>query len=153
MTDLKASPFKIQVYHWHKWLGLTVLALMVIRIAWRATHAPPPSLVVQRWQRWAAHTVHALLYLLLFALPLSGWLMNSAAGFPLTWFGLFRVPPLMERDREAFEALEDVHETLALGVLLLAAVHVAAALKHALIDRDGTLGRMGFGYRSRNGGG
>jgi cytochrome b561 len=152
MTDLKPSPTKIEVHNWHKWFGLTVLALTAVRLAWRATHRPPPLLVASRAKRALAHAVHGLLYLLLLAMPLTGWLMNSAAGFPLTWFGLFRVPPLIERSREAFELWRDVHAVLAVVLLALVALHVAAALKHRFVDRDATLARMGLGRTPREDG-
>jgi len=145
MADLKPSPRTIEIYNWHKWFGLTVLGLTAIRIAWRATHPPPPLLVASRAQRVLAHSVHGAMYLLLLAMPITGWLQNSAAGFPLSWFGLFRVPPLIERNREAFEFWQDVHETLALVLVALIVLHVAAALKHRFIDRDATLARMGLG--------
>lgn len=145
MTDLQLSPTKIEIYNWHKWFGLTVLALTAIRIAWRATHPPPPLLLATRAKRALAHGVHGLMYALLLAMPITGWLQNSAAGFPLTWFGLFRVPPLVERNRAAFEFWQDVHATLAVVLVALIVLHVAAALKHRFVDRDATLARMGLG--------
>lgn len=148
MTDLKLSPTKIEIYNWHKWFGLTVLALTAIRIAWRATHPPPPLLLATRAKRALAHGVHGLMYALLLAMPITGWLQNSAAGFPLTWFGLFRVPPLIERNRQVFEFWQDVHSALAVVLLVLVALHVAAALKHRFVDRDATLARMGLGRMS-----
>ncbi len=150
MADLKPSPTKIEIYNWHKGFGLTVLALTAIRIAWRATHPPPPLLLASRAKRALAHAVHGLLYGLLLAMPLSGWLMNSAAGFPLSWFGLFRVPPLIERNRQAFEFWRDVHATLAIVLVALVLLHVAAALKHHFVDRDATLARMGLGRLPRD---
>jgi cytochrome b561 len=152
MTDLKPSPTKIEIYGWHKAFGLTVLALTVVRLAWRATHPPPPLLLASRAMRTLAHSVHGLLYLLLLAMPVTGWLMNSAAGFPLSWFGLFRVPPLIERNREAFEFWQDVHATLAIVLVGLIALHVAAALKHRFVDRDATLARIGLGRMPREDG-
>lgn len=145
MSDLRPSPRTIEIYNWHKWFGLTVLALTVIRIAWRATHPPPPLLLATRAKRALAHSVHGLMYGLLLAMPITGWLQNSAAGFPLSWFGLFRVPPLIERNRQAFEFWQDVHATLAVVLVALIVLHVAAALKHRFIDRDATLARMGLG--------
>lgn len=143
MTDLKASPQKIQIYGWHKWVGLTVLALALLRVMWRVHRpAPPATVVMVRWQALAAGATHGLLYLLMFAMPLSGWLLNSATGFPLTWFGWFKVPALIARDREAAVLWQQVHEYLAWALIALIALHLAAALKHQWLDRDGLMRRM-----------
>lgn len=143
MSDLKPSPQTIKIYTWHKWIGLTVLLLAVVRLIWRAYRRPPPvPASLPRWQARAAGATQGALYALLFAMPLTGWLQNSAAGFPLTWFGLFKVPALIERNRDAFEWWQDAHETLAWLLMALIALHVAAAIKHHLIDRDDVLRRM-----------
>ncbi len=143
MTGLKPSPTKIEVYTWHKWIGLTVLLLVLVRVLWRLRHAPPPLPAgTPAWQRRAAAASHGLLYALLFAMPLTGWLQNSAAGFPLSWFGLFKVPPLVGRDKESFAFWQGTHEVLAWLLAALILVHIAAALKHHLIDRDEVLRRM-----------
>jgi cytochrome b561 len=143
MTELKNSPTKIEVYTWHKWIGLTVLLLASLRLIWRAHRQPPRvSSALPRWQMLIAATTHWLLYGLMFAMPLSGWLQNSAAGFPLTWFGLFKVPSLVDRSRAAFDFWHETHEWLAYALIALIALHLAAALKHHLIDRDDTLRRM-----------
>lgn len=143
MSDLKPSPRTIQIYTWHKWIGLTVLLLALARVLWRVyRRPPPPSADLPRWQALAASGTHGALYLLMFAMPLTGWLQNSAAGFPLTWFGWFKVPALIERNRDAFQWWQDAHETLAWLLMALIALHVAAAIKHHLIDRDEVLRRM-----------
>lgn len=152
MTGLKPSPTKIAVYTWHKWIGLTVLILTLVRLGWRLRHAPPPLPTgTPAWQRRAAAASHALLYALLIAMPLTGWLQNSAAGFPLTWFGLFKVPPLVDRNKEAFAFWQETHEWLAWLLMALILLHIAAALKHHLIDRDEVLRRM-LPARRRTGG-
>lgn len=143
MSDLKPSPRTIQIYTWHKWIGLTVLLLALARVLWRVYRRPPPAPAgLPRWQALAASGTHGALYLLMFAMPLTGWLQNSAAGFPLTWFGLFKVPALIERNRDAFQWWQDAHETLAWLLMALIALHAAAAIKHHLIDRDEVLRRM-----------
>lgn len=142
MTDLKNSPTKIEVYTWHKWVGLTVLALAAIRLIWRVYRKPPPALSAAAWQQRAASATHGLMYALMLAMPLSGWLQNSASGFPLTWFGLFKVPALVARDKAAFAFWQSTHEWLAYSLIALITLHIAAALKHQLIDRDQTLRRM-----------
>lgn len=143
MTGLKASPTKIEVYTWHKWAGLTVLALAMLRLLWRV-HGPPPPLPesVPAWQVGIATQAHRLMYALLLAMPLTGWLQNSAAGFPLTWFGLFKVPALVARDKAAFAFWQQAHEWLSWALMALIALHVLAALKHHFLDRDDTLRRI-----------
>ena len=142
MGELKNSPFKIEIYTWHKWTGLTILVLAIVRVLWRVLRPPPPLPPMPRWQEIAADGSHYLLYGLLFAMPLTGWLMNSAAGFPLTWFGLFKVPALISKSRDAFEFWQETHEVLSRVLIGLILVHVAAALKHYWVDRDEVLSRM-----------
>lgn len=143
MTGLKNSPTKIEVYTWHKWAGLTVMALAVARLLWRV-HRPPPFLAesIPAWQVTTAAYTHRLMYALMLAMPLTGWLQNSAAGFPLTWFGLFKVPALVPRDKAAFALWQQTHEWLAWALMALIALHVLAALKHHLVDKDDTLRRI-----------
>ena len=128
----------------HKAVGITVLALTLGRILWRVTYRPPPlPLGMPGWERAAAHVSHWAFYLLLFALPLTGWAMVSpgVAKRPLSWFGLFDVPPLPVSD-----ATSDVAHTghVVLGWLfaVLVVIHVAAALRHHFLLRDAVLGRM-----------
>lgn len=127
----------------HKAIGLTVLALTLVRIGWRLAH-PAPRLPgsVPPWQKGAAHLNHTLLYLLLLAMPLTGWLLVSGAERrPLTWLGLFRVPFLPVSPATADQA-DGAHALLGWLMLALVAVHVSAALYHRLVLRDGVLGRM-----------
>lgn len=143
MDELPNSPLKVQVYAMHKSFGLTVLGLTLLRLLWRLlAGAPNPVPGMARWQHWAASGTHGLLYALLLAMPLSGWLYNSASGFPLKWFGLLSLPKLAGYNpglkHFALEAHETIFYVLA-GVLLL---HAAAALKHHYVDRDATLRRM-----------
>lgn len=142
MTDMGVTPLKLKVYNWHKWVGITVLWLAVLRIVWRATHRPPPLLPMPAWQRLAAQALHALLYLLMLAQPLSGWIFSNASGFPIVYLRLVRLPDLVARNKALAERWQGIHETL--GWLLVAAValHMLAALKHHLIDKDDTLRRM-----------
>lgn len=143
MADLELSPTKLRLFSYHKWIGITVLLLAALRLAWRLTHRPPPFVPgMPRWQEIAAHATHHLLYLLLVAVPLSGWLMSSALGFPVVWFGVLHLPDLVAKNKELGDVLKDVHETLNYVMLALVAVHVAGALKHHLVDRDATLVRM-----------
>ena len=142
MTSLPFSPSRLKLYNWHKWAGILVLALSVARLAWRLTHRPPADAAMPAWQRRAAHAAHAALYLLFFAVPLAGWAYSSAAGFPVVLFGVWPLPDLVGPDRALAETLKSVHGTLAWTLLALIVLHVAGAMKHQLIDRDGLLHRM-----------
>jgi cytochrome b561 len=147
MHDLPLSPTKLQLFSYHKWLGITILLAAAARLAWRVTHPAPAMLNMPRWQAIAAHSVHHLLYVLLFAIPLSGWLMSSAKGFQTVWFGVLPLPDLVDKNKELGDLLKEVHETLNFGLLLLVGAHVAGALKHHFIERDDTLRRMTFRYK------
>jgi cytochrome b561 len=145
MDDLPTGLYKVKVYALHKSVGLTVLALTVLRLAWRLFAGAPALAPMPRWQRFAAHGSHVALYALLLAMPLSGWLLHSAsssAGYALRWFGLFKVPALVGYDPALKALAHDVHETMFRLILAVVAIHVAAALKHHFINRDPTLRRM-----------
>lgn len=137
------SPAKLNVYLWHKSVGMAVLALVGLRLAWRWTHAPPvPPASLTALERRAASATHMLLYLLMLALPLTGWWLNSVANFPFRWFGFFEVPAIAAPS-EAMAALgETLHGALAWALLGLLVLHAGAALKHHLWDRDDVLRRM-----------
>lgn len=143
MTEMRNSPDKIQVYLLHKSFGLTVLALVALRLLWRlyaGTPGPVPG--TPRWQERIASGTHGLLYALVFAMPLSGWLLNSAAGFPLRWFGLFRLPPIAAKGDRLHELAVQVHEWLFWTLMAVALAHAAAAVYHHVFLRDATLARM-----------
>ena len=140
------DPNKFALYQMHKSFGITVLALTVVRILWRFTNKVPPLPDgMPAWQRWGAHASHVLLYVLMLAIPLSGWAMVSASplGIPTLWFGLAEVPNLpITPGEEAHEGLEETHELLGNLMILLLLAHVAAALKHHFWDRDTVFRRM-----------
>ncbi|MEY4761541.1 MAG: hypothetical protein RLZZ200_1397 [Pseudomonadota bacterium] len=143
MHDLPFSPRKLQLYAWHKWAGVSIFVLAWIRLAWRVTHRPPPfPATMPKPIQWLAHAGHAALYLLMFAIPLSGWLMSSAKGFQTVWFGLLPLPDLVQRDRELGDVLQSLHAALNFALLATLAGHVAAALWHQYVARDGSLDRM-----------
>lgn len=142
MTGLPLSPQKLQIYSWHKWAGVTLFLLFLLRFAWRLAHRPPEALPMPAWQRLAAEGVHVLLYVLMFAIPLSGWLMSSAKGFQTVYFGVLPIPDLLGKNPELGDLLKTVHFSLNLLMIALVAGHAAAAVKHHLIDRDDTLRRM-----------
>lgn len=142
MADLPLSPTRLKLFNWHKWLGVSILALSALRLLWRLTHRPPAALPMPAWQARGAHAVHGLLYLLFFLLPLSGWAYSSAAGFPVVWFGVLRLPDFVPADKALAAVLKERHETLAWLLAIVVLAHVAAALKHQLVDKDGLLLRM-----------
>lgn len=143
MHDLHLSPLKLRLYSYHKWIGIAVLMLAVMRVLWRATHTPPPLPdTIARWQQIASGMLHQLLYLLLLAVPMSGWLMSSAKGFKTVWFGILPLPDLIGKDKELGHLLESVHQSLNYLLLSLVAAHIAAALKHKYFDRDEVMARM-----------
>ena len=156
MADLPLSPRKLTLVSYHKWIGVTVLALMSLRLAWRLTHRPPPlPPAMPAWQRRAATLAHWMLYALLLAIPLSGWLYSSAVGVPTVYLGLWQLPDLVGKDKALAEALKLAHKSLNFTLLALVVVHVAAAIKHHFVDRDGLLARMlpGRAYLGSSGSG
>lgn len=143
MHELQLSPRKLQLYSYHKWIGMVVLLLAVVRLLWRSAHRPPPLLAgTPRWQAIAAQATHLGLYLLMLAIPLTGWLMSSAFGIQVVWFGLIPLPDLIGKDKQLGELFKEVHESLNATLVLLVLLHSAAALQHHFIKHDGTLARM-----------
>ena len=150
MHELPLSPDKLKLYSYHKWIGITILLLVAIRLGWRLTHTPPPlPLSVVAWQRRASAIVHGLLYVLMIAIPLSGWLMSSAKGFPVVWFGVLPLPDLVGKDKALGDLFAGVHQALNFSLLVLVILHVAGALQHHFIERQPFLQRMGLGRKER----
>lgn len=151
MVDLKLSPTKLRLFNYHKWIGVTVFALAALRLAWRLGHRPPPLPAgMAAWERQAAEIAHRLLYLLMFAVPLSGWLMSSAKGFQTVYLGVLPIPDALGKNAALGQALTEVHEALTWLLLALVALHAAAALKHHFVDRDDVLRRMLPQWRRRS---
>src|SRR5574343_1584326 len=147
MTGLPFSPQRLKLYHWHKWAGVVILGLSALRLAWRLTHRPPAlplalSAATPRWQHLAHHGTHGALYALFFTVPLLGWAYSSAAGFSIVLFGLWPLPDFVAADKALAEAIKPWHAVAAYTLAALVVLHVAAAIKHQLIDRDGLLQRM-----------
>ena len=143
MSDLPLSPWKLKIYSWHKWAGVTAFILVLVRLAWRFTHHPPelPS-SMSIPMRYAANASHALLYLLMFLIPVSGWLMSSAKGFQTVYLGVVPIPDVLEKNKKLGSLLQDVHQNLNFLFIGLVLGHLCAALKHHLVDRDNVLARM-----------
>lgn len=147
MADLPFSPQRLKLYNWHKWAGITVLFLSLLRLIWRLTH-PAPALpskmaaAMPKWQHSAYHATHVALYALFFIVPLVGWAYSSAAGFPVVLFGVLPLPDWVSADKALAELIKPWHEISAFALAALVALHVAAALKHHFIDKDALLDRM-----------
>jgi cytochrome b561 len=144
MVELPKRPDVIPVFSLHKSLGLTIFALAALRLAWRAFDPRPDAPAsMPRWQVRAARAGHALLYVLLFAVPLSGWWFDSVAALrPLYWFGLIEVPHLTGPDKSLKDVAAETHELLFWLLVAVAAGHAAVALYHQFVSRDNVLGRM-----------
>lgn len=143
MTQLQLSPVKLKLYSYHKWIGATIFLLVLFRMVWRLSHRPPaPPAAMPAWQHTAATTAHFLLYVLTLTIPISGWLMSSASGFQVVYLGHFPLPDLVAKNKQLAEQLKQVHETLNWVMLGVVILHVAAALKHHMVDRDEVLQRM-----------
>ena len=143
MVDLSLSPTKLRLYSWHKWAGVTIFTLVLVRCLWRLTHAAPslPD-AMPRWQRVVAEATHYLLYALMIAIPLAGWLMSSAKGFQTVYFGVLPIPDLLAKNKELGETLTLVHRYLNYTMIAIITAHIGAALKHHFIDKDDILRRM-----------
>lgn len=143
MGGMRNGPDKIQVYALHKSFGLTILALVVLRLLWRLVAGrPDPVPGTPAWQARVAGLTHGLLYVLLLAMPITGWVFNSAAGFPLQWFWLFNLPAIAGQDQALRELAGNAHKWLFWALVAVAIVHAAVAFYHHLFLRDATLARM-----------
>jgi cytochrome b561 len=141
--DLPLGMKKLALLARHKSVGITILGLALIRLVWRwANPTPPLPDNLKPYERVLAHITHAGLYILLFAMPLSGWAMSSARGFPVSWFGFIQLPDFVPKDKTLYDALVETHETLAWVLYVIVALHVLAALKHHFMLKDNVLKRM-----------
>jgi len=141
--DLPLGMKKLAMLARHKSVGLTILGLALVRLGWRQLN-PTPALpqTLKPYERTLARFTHAMLYVLLFAMPLSGWMMSSARGFPVSWFGFFQLPDLVPKSQPLYHALVTTHQSLAVLLGAVVTLHVAAALKHHYVLRDDVLQRM-----------
>lgn len=147
MADLPFSPDRLKLYSWHKWAGITILILSLVRLLWRLTHRPPalPAAIVSAmpsWQLRVYHATHVALYALFFLVPLIGWAYSSAAGFPVVLFGVLPLPDFVPASKELAALIKPFHEISALGLAGLVVLHVGAAIKHQWIDKDGLISRI-----------
>lgn len=143
LKTLHPGPTFFAIINTHKSIGITILALAAIRLLWRWAN-PVPALPgnLEPYERVLAHVTHAGLYVIIFAMPLSGWIGSSAHGFTVKWFGLFAVPNPVSKDLPLSGLMGELHTALAIAFGLIVAVHIAAAFKHHFVLRDDTLRRM-----------
>jgi cytochrome b561 len=139
----RLSPLKLDLFVWHKSTGLLIFGLMVVRAAWRLAN-PPPALpdAIPAWEKRAAHVGHFLLYAILIAMPISGWIVNSAANIPFRIFWRVPLPDIVAPDKALADLAARVHLILFLGLSALLSLHIAAALRHHLVRRNAILTRM-----------
>ncbi len=148
MADLPMSPTRLKVYNWHKWAGVTILALSALRLAWRLSHRPPalPAAIeaaMAGWRQQVFRGTHRILYVLFFAVPLFGWAYSSALGVPIVWFGVIPLPDFVPIDKAlAEDLLRPLHAGSAFTLAGMVLLHVGASLKHQFIDRDDLMARM-----------
>jgi len=143
MGEMKNSPLKLQIYALHKSTGILILLLAFQRLCWKITQiAPELPAHMTSFQRLLAHGTHWMLYLFLFIIPISGWLMSNAAGYNVWFYGLFPLPSLIQPDRDLRKFFAESHEIMAYTAIWLMTLHVAAALWHHFAVRDQLLLRM-----------
>jgi cytochrome b561 len=142
-SDLPVGVKKLAMFARHKSVGITILGLAVLRLLWRWLN-PTPALptTLKPYERTLAGLTHFGLYLLLFAMPLTGWMMTSARGFPVSWFGFWQLPDFVPKNDTLYNVMKETHDTLALLLYAIVFVHVAAALKHHFLLKDNVLRRM-----------
>lgn len=142
MVNLPISIQKLQYYRWHKEFGLLVLWLVILRLFWRISNVTPELTTLPWYERIAARLVHLAFYGFMLAMPITGWLLSSAAGLTPSFFGLFTVPTLIPPNEAQRQLFDITHEWLAYAFIATIALHIAAALKHHFIDKDNILRRM-----------
>ncbi|AMP89703.1 cytochrome b [Legionella pneumophila] len=141
MVRLPFSLEKLKLYGWHKEYGFLVLFLAFFRLIWRLTNQLP-ELAIPLLEKITARSMHWAFYFFMFAMPISGWLITSAAGLPASFFGLFVLPNLVSSDESNRILFQWIHECLGYALITAIFLHTAAALKHHFINRDDILRRM-----------
>jgi cytochrome b561 len=142
MTRIPISVEKIKLYGWHKEVGVLVLAFVVIRLLWRLLNKTPSLAALPPWEIIAARSVHYIFYILMFILPFTGWLLSSAAGLQISFFGLFNLPNLIAPNNHLRLFFTETHKLLAYLIIVMLCLHTSAALKHHLVNKDNILRRM-----------
>jgi cytochrome b561 len=144
MEDIpRGTPERTFYFNLHKSIGLTIAILVIFRLWWRAKNPPPPlPASMPAWQVQASKISHALLYLCLIVMPLSGFTASQFTKYGVTYFGLFKIPPMGWENRTIYELLQGIHGVTASLLIVLVIVHILAAFKHLLVDRNGVFQRM-----------
>jgi cytochrome b561 len=143
MASIGPGPLQNQLYELHRSLGVLVLLLMIIRVFVRVSHgAPPPYAGLTTFERIASTSVHHLLYILLFIAPIIGWVMTSAYGAQIRFFGLFTVPAIVDKNEALFKTLLPFHRGAGIAIAILVGLHIAGALMHTFVKKDVVLWRM-----------
>ena len=139
----RLSPTKIELFFWHKSTGALILVLVVLRLVWRLAN-PAPALPsgMPAWERAAARSSHLLLYALMIALPITGWIVNSASNIPFRIFWLVPLPAIVAPDKSTADLVALVHRGLAALLALVLVAHIGAALRHHFVKRNTVLIRM-----------
>lgn len=141
--DLPLGAHKLALLARHKSFGMTVLMLAILRLLWRLNNPPPPlPSGMTPLERTLARATHIAFYVLLFAMPLTGWLMSSAKNYSVSWFGVFTWPNLIAKNETAFDVLRSTHHILSYALFAIAVLHILAALKHHFWNKDTVLLRM-----------
>jgi cytochrome b561 len=149
LPDVGFDTKKIALILYHKELGILALVLAALRLAWRVVNALPKLVeYLPEWQKVIARFVHLCFYALMFALPVTGWIMSSAAGIPVSFFGLFELPDLVSYSDRLFRTFIEIHKWLGYALIVLLLVHAGAALRHHLVLKDETLKKMWTALRS-----
>ncbi|EKD54469.1 MAG: Cytochrome b561 transmembrane protein [uncultured bacterium] len=141
MVRLPVNIEKLKLYRWHKEWGVLVFLLMVFRLCWRLINITP-VLTLPLWQKIAARTVHFAFYIFLFVIPVTGWCLSSAAGLPISFFGLFTLPDLIAPNEHLRLLFTELHQWLSYGLIAAIGLHTGAALQHHFIYKDKILERM-----------
>ena len=146
MQDIPKQPVgpRVDAFNLHKSVGLTILALMAVRVVWRLTHRPPRLPAMPSWQHAAARFTHVALYALLVIQPLTGYLGSVFSGYPVKYFGIV-LPGWAGKNDALKDLLSEAHLATSWAIAILVGIHVCGALMHALVRRDGLLARMGIG--------
>ena len=143
MINMPTSPEKIDMFRFHKSLGMLLLCLALMRLFWRFVNPAPalPDYIPQN-EQFLVRAGQFVMYALLICIPLSGWTINSAANFPMKWFGLFVVPPITGPSIEVEDTAKTVHLTLIIILAIILCAHIAAALRHHYVNKNDILKNM-----------
>lgn len=143
MTRMEPAPLKFDIYGLHKAIGIIILGLFALRILWKLSNPKPQSLSTHAvWERTLAKLAHIGLYILMIAMPLTGWAMSSAGGYPVDFFGIVTLPHLMEKNETLGGLLNQAHRIMSYALIGVITLHISGAIKHHVIDKDSTLRRM-----------